>query len=1124
MLQLVLGRAGTGKTEWTRREVVARCGNGPTMLLVPEQFTMETEKQLLSALGGSMPSDLVQSFSGLSRWFFLRAGGNAGEYLDDFGRTVLMSRAAERVADALTLYRRQREQPSFLAAMLNLSGEMKSSAVPAETLLEVADSLPEGTLRAKLADAGQILTQYEALVRERYHDGLDDLTLVAAGIREHRLFAGYTVFVDGFHSFSRQEQDVLREIMRQAEEVYVTLPCAAVQDETGGTGLFSNVQQAARRLLGEARRYNVDVRPALRLTQPYRFHNPNLAAVEADLFSGAPVPRQTAEGVRLTVAASVLEEVEAAARQIHRDVRESGGRCGECAVIVRSLADYDGVLQTVFEKYGIPYFLDERQDVSVKPPFALVLAALRLACGGWRTEDFFRCLKTGFFPCPMEDVFLLENYARLWNLHGDALHAEYTLHPGGYVKDFTDRDRETLRRLNAVREAVAPPLLAFCEALRGTLTGHTLCLAIYDLLRALRVPEQLEAQTRQAEGEEARPGAQDGRRLWTLLVGVLDQLHLALEEDTFPARRALELVRLAFAGADLGHIPPTADCVVVGAADRIRIPTVRRVYLLGVNEGVFPRPPAPGGILTPQEKEKLARRGVEIGGDLTYWAVEEMFIAYKALCAASETLHVFYRRCDALGAELRPSPLVALLRGMFPTLAADEAGDAPLLTLAETEEAGFAALLAASPARPGAAALRAYYETRPAYAAALRRAEEPCFGPRAALRDTELAAALFGREMRLSATKLESYHKCRFAFFCKYGLRARPLDKLTLRANDVGTFVHFVLENVLKETREPGIEYMDAAARREEIERWMRVYFEEYMGGEKDKSARFLFLFSHLSQLLEAIVDNIAEEMAQSAYAPEAFELSIGREGEIQPVVVECPDGGRLMLEGMVDRVDVMRHEGKTYLRVIDYKTGAKKFQLSDVLSGLNMQMLLYLLSIWRNGAPRFGEVVPAGVLYFPALRPSVSAEPGESEEETVARLKKKFCMNGLLTRDETSLTGMEAALDGVYIPVKADRRGGVKSGSLATLEQLGRLARRMERLLREMHRTLMGGDIAARPAKGKTVDACQYCDYRSICGYEEGLDPVREVPKRRNEEVWQLLEQEEAASGGAGDGGAARP
>ena len=1116
MLQLLLGRSGTGKTEEIYRLLTDEVWSdapekGSCILLVPEQFSFESERTLLERLGPRMASGvLVLSFTRLADTIFRELGGLAGRRMDDPTRALLMSQALEQVAPHLTLYRRHTANPEYIQSMLALLSECKQCAIPPAQLEQAADGL-DGTLHAKCRELALILEAYDALAAQSYLDPLDDLTRLAQRMGDSHLLDGATVFIDGFKGFTQQELQVLGGILRKASRVTVTLCTDTLEDKSHGFGLFSPVIRTANRLIELARQQRTAVAKPRILTENHRTADPALRFLEAGCFLPRPaVLEQPAASVTVTPCGDIYRECQYVARTIRRLLRENGGRCRDIALVTRDLSAYTGLLDAALEQEGIPCYLDRRDSILTDPLITLTLAALRAATDGYATDDLLTLLKTGLAGFSTSSVSLVENYVFLWRINGSRWRQEWTWNPEGLSVQATEATDKQLAHLNRLRRRLIRPLERLQAALSGHPTGADFAHAVYRYLLDIHADRLVRLQVARldAAGEHALADRQ--ARLWDVLMNLLDKFAAALAHTPLSAARLLDLLRLAAQITDLGVLPQSLDAVQIGSADRMRFSAPKTVFLLGVNEGVFPAYPAASGLLTDDERRTLIARGLPMADASDLQAVEERFFAYAALSAPSERLFLTYPQTNAAGETLAPSLLVDTVRRILPqcTIGVDRREDGQDL---ESEAEGFEQLAARwREPSPLTAALRSLFAEQPAYAHRLSAIARSAEERPAAFTDEALARRFFGNELRLSASRVEKYHQCRFAYFCQYGLKAKARKPADLNAAEFGTLTHYVMEHRLPEYTALGF----AHVRREQVfadaAATVRQYVDDCMGGMENKTERFAHLVDRLSRTSGALLWHVVRELRQSQFVPVDYELSIGMPDEngnrIEPVVLTLPDGATVQVQGKVDRVDVFHKDGRAYVRVIDYKTGSKEFRLDEVVEGINVQMLLYILTIWQNGGPRYGTVTPAGVLYLPAKLPVLRIDRDADEAAAERERTLAMRMNGLLLDDSAIVQAMEHDAAGLFIPASLDKNGNCKGkgrngDGLATLEQFGQLKKRMETLLTAMAQTLRQGDIAALPASGANVDACAYCDYKAVCGHEPE-DPIRAIAKKDHNRV----------------------
>lgn len=1105
MLKLVLGRAGSGKTTYLRemvRDSLRVFPERPVFLLVPEQASFENERAMLELLGAEDAQRVrVLSFSRLADEAFRLYGGGAGRRLDDGGRSLFMSLALDAVRDQLDFYRRGAESGELAALMLQISTELKMCAVSPEDLRRTAARLPEGALRRKLQEASLILAAYDALVAQSFLDPLDDLTRAKPLLRENGFFRGAFAAVDSFTAFTMQEYEILKILLEQGEETAVSLCADGLEDPEDGVGLFSLVKRTGRRLRGLAREAGCPVAAPVLLPSGARFASPGLRALEGALYRPGREPFPGEDGAVLYRAASRYGEADFVSAEIRRLVMTGEYRYGDFAVIARDADTYAGILDRALEARDIPYFMDQPASMESEPLMRLVLAALQAVRTGLRTGEVLLYLKTGLAGLEPEEIAGLENYAFLWSISGKGWREEWTDHPRGFEEAMTEEDAAQLARLNASRERAVAPLLALARTVEEG-DGEACARALYRLLEQVDAAEALRRLAVRLE-EMGRPDlAGQQIRLWDMLMNILDQCAMVLKGTVLGCARFAELLRRVISSGALASIPQGLDQVTVGSADRIRPNSPRVTFLVGAAQGEFPAAPSSNSLFSGAERRELIQLGLPLNETLEGTAVQERFLTYTAMTSASHRLYVSWPQSGG-----EPSSLVGELLAVLPSVRTLAEGEMDPQFFANGEKPAFeqAARLWRQ-GTPWAEALGQYFEGRGEYAPRLRALDRARDRRPALIGDPALAQELFGRVMTLSATQVEKFYLCHFQYFCRFGLGARERRAAGLDAMEYGSVMHFLLETVL---REDGPRQA-AAWSGEELEGRLSALLEEYaerkLGGAARRTARFQYLFARLAQAAAVIVRRVAEELCQSRFQPEDFELPVGR-GGVPALRLRLPQG-EARLEGKIDRVDLLREDGQLYVRVVDYKTGKKEFKLSDILYGLNMQMLLYLAAVAENGAARYGAPPkPAGVLYMPSAEPLLSAGGGAAEKAEAER-DKALRMNGLLLDDPGILQAMEAKGEGRYIPTVLKNGEPARRDSLVSLRDMDCILHHVKRMVGEMAQSLWDGDVQAEPVSG-AYDACQWCPYAAVCGHEKE-DPARAMARLDKKTALDQLREEE--------------
>ena len=1109
MLQFVLGRSGFGKTEYLRRMMAekARSGEDKLLYLVSDQITFETETAFLDMLG---PADagrvLVLGFSRLSDHVFEATGSRFSSFADEGVRNLVMSLALEQVADRLTIFEKRSGSRDLCEIMLSAVKEFKRCSLSGEMLRSAAEAVGDETLKKKLSDSALVYDAYNAIMEKSYIEPLDSLTKVAQLLLDYPLFEGYTIAVDEFFDFTAQEYAVMERLMVMCAGMTVALTDDGGRGEN--TALFYSPQRARANLSRIARNHAVEIAPPVRLTEPRRFTEPALAAVEENLYRLDKDPfEEETQAVSIYEASGVYDECDYAARTIRRLV-EDGYRYRDIAVITRSPESYVGVLDACFEKYDIPFFMDEPVDIDAMPVVRLASSAFDIACRGFDRDDVLTLLKTGLCSYEPDDIADFENYLYVWDINGRRFFDEFTANPSGFSDAFSEDEKETLCRVETLRADVIGKLRNFAKAVRDT-DGRGIAKALMKLLYALHCDENINRLCDEMESRGEEVLSADLVRMWGVLCTLLDKTVAVLGDYVIEPRRFAELLYVNFSNTEVASIPRGLDEVDVASADRSLITGKKAVFVIGALEGEFPRTPVEAGVFTDSERCTLKAMSLPLGDSVRELFSTERYFAYTALTAASERLYITYPAANLVGEKLAPSDIVTELQTSLPKVKMTTFAQTTVNDRLLSERAAFDYLTERRQSRSAdVEALRSFFAESERYAPLLRAIDSLSDRTRRRITAPGLTRRLFGKEMRLSSTQIDAYHNCAFRYFCEYGLRVRERKKAEMNALEYGTMIHYVFEYFFRQHDRASFGVMTDADVEKEVCSLLDAYLQKHFGGEKDKSQRFLYLFERIKATAVKLVQHVLEEFDQSEFSPADYELGIGE--DIPAYELELDDGLKLSVRGSIDRVDLCELDGERYVRVVDYKTGTKVFHLSDIYYGINLQMFLYLSAVERGGAQRYGEgLIPAGVLYMPAVSPTVSADGTADEQAIRSKILEKYTMKGVILDDNRIITAMEHDGKGVYIPVKlkGDKvtSGG---GSLATLGELGAIFGHIDELVRRMAEELYAGNVDAVPLTGD-YDACRYCRYRSVCLRDDDA-PSREGKHLTKEELFDRLSGKE--------------
>ncbi len=1113
MLQLVLGRAGCGKTEYVFSSIKKLVENGEKnlLLITPEQFSFISEKRLLKDLGESGIREVEStSFTRLGVSVFSKYGSEKLPVLSKGSKAVLMKKAIESVSDSLKLFSNL-NSVSFINSAVQIYDEMKSCRVTVEAIEEASADTDNKILSAKLHDIGLIISMYDALIKDRYLDPASELTRLYEKLLTLDYFKGRTVFIDGFSGFAAQEYKILEVILKQADKVYITF-CTDTDKSRDKYDLFYYVNRNIGILFDVIEKAGVRREEAVILDKTYRFNNKYISYLERGFYT--PIKDKytdVPENITVYRAKNVYDECDNVSRKITELLKE-GYRASDIAVIVRDLEKYEKELGASFKKFGVPYFDDERQSISSEPLIMLVRFLLRTVIYSYRSSDIFSLLKTGLTSLSDDEISELENYVFLWNINGSKWKSEFTESTKGFTDTITENDKRRLEGINKSRKYVVDIISKFRKRCKNS-TLSNISRALYYALSDFEADKNLKALAISLDKDGKSALADEQGRIWALLMDIISELDKLSTDEKITLREFSKLFNLMINSLDLGVIPVGLDNVQLGSADRMRCNNPRAVFILGADEGEFPKAVVSAGLLT--ESDRVALIDNDFNNDFKLYSygdtlnAQEKYFAYMAVSAARERLYVSYTYNPALDNE---SSIVREIEAVFPNVKYEMGSTDLSLDLLESNANAFE-LLADNYDEKGEliASLKEYFRGEAEYSERLGAIDKTVENADIELKSGDTAVSLFGRDMFLSATRISDYYNCSFRYFCKYGLSARPRKKAELDPMQTGTVIHYVLEQIIKEKGKDGLCALSDGEVRLLVNEHLEYYLKNKMGDSSQFTPRFRYQFMRLSKMLVSVVKRLRSEFSVSDFEPKAFELRItaGNDTDADSVkskVLTLPDGGKIEIVGAIDRVDMYEENGEKYVRVVDYKSGTKDFKLSDILYGLNLQMFIYLFTLSEGDSKYSGKA--AGVLYMHSARRLLAVSRGADIDKQVASGENDlYKMKGIVLNDDENEIArhMERSLEGRFIPAKANSKN-VITGNIISLAELGMLSRRIDLLISDMGIALHGGIINPNPVHSASHDkTCEFCDYKSVCMNRCEITP-REINDLKNDEVMQEL------------------
>lgn len=1108
MLTIVTGSAGSGKTTVLLERMGKLAEQGRrSILLVPESGSHQYERRLLEICGNPAGQyAAVSTFSKLTE-DLLEEAGRAPRTLDAGGRVLTMYRALEECASSLTDYRGAK-RPQLVGRLLETAQEMKTCGILPEQLLRAA-----ADESGKLRDLAVIYTAYCGLCGAGELDPADRLDIACDCVEQSLLVRDTAFFLDDFDGFTGNKYPMLEALLRRGAGMTAALLL----------GEDRQLYQEQYRTLEKLRRLADRAgQPLIEQVCPPRetgASGPRMLSQKLYQYGALPAP---GAGVSLYTAGDPAEECELAAAKA-RQLALSGVRLREMTVVCGDLEEYGNLLENAFARYGIPLFRSEKQDVLQTPALVAALGALSALEDGLRPEALFDWLRCGLCGLGREELDPLENYALLWNIRGGQWLRPFTKATTGYRTAAAD-EGERLAGLEQTRMRVAALLEPLSEELKACATGDGFAGALAGHLGRMGLRDALEEKmTRLRRSGEERLANEYGQ-LYRILTEGLAQFGAAMAGRPMERREFLQLLRLLLGQYEVSSIPPSLDSVLAVTFQRMSPWGIRHLFLVGGREGLLPPGNPAAGLLTESERIRLEQLGVELTQSQEGRAFQQQSCLCRVLAAPAESLTMTRPLRGGDGEECRASHVWS--RAEMLLAQREQPAEALLRRLRLTAETpAFELACTGAEAPAGAAAEALEHFRRQGKADFFSRLRAYAQAPRGPIRDPRVREALYGKVLRMTASRLERVSTCHFSYFMEYGLKARPREQAQFGAPEVGTFVHDVLEHAIRDLcADP--QRMPEAVVAGHVNRYLR----EQLAGRED-SARFRGIYDRLGKNLLEIVKNVWAEIRASQFRPVCFELDFSGKGDLPPL--ELRQGEiTLRLGGKIDRVDGFLQGDTLFLKVVDYKTGTKEFRLSDVLYGLNLQMFLYLLMLEHSdpaqlvkalrlpeepGAPEQLSCVPAAALYIPTKAPVTASEWDEAPEAVQKKLDDQLRRIGILRSDQALLEALEHT-EGAFrfLPVQLKKDGTFDARScVADAEEMGRLLRRTQEELEKIALCLAAGDVEATPyRKGREFSACEWCDFKTACHFDATMkkDHFRVCRSLGNREVLTQLAEEDPA------------
>ena len=1115
-LRFCFGPSGSGKSHRIYEEIMQRAAEEPGrnfLIIVPDQFTMQTQKDLVmrSDRDGILNIDVL-SFGRLSHRILEEVGTKEMPVLDDTGKSLVLQKVAADLKEQLPAMGSLLHKQGYIHEVKSAISEFMQYGISTQDMDKLITSAQKrGALAMKLKDLKTLYRGFQDYIRDHFITTEETLDVLRRSLSKSKILKGSVVVFDGFTGFTPIQNRLIQELMRVCAETIVTVTIGVGEDPykmDGEQKLFHLSKKTVADLEKLAAEAEVERGEDLFVKGgPNRFAKaPALHYLEQNLFRYQYEPYAgEQQEIHMFEALSPREEVHQTALYIRHLIREQGMTYRDIAVVIGDLEGYASYVETEFGQLEIPCFLDRTRGIVLNPMIEYIKSALQLYIKDFSYDTVFHFLRSGMADISREEIDELENYVIRTGARGyrtySRLFTRRTEELQGNAEGSEQAEEKTMERLNRIRQQFmdAVEILHMgSQEKAGDYVSH-----LYDFLEQNQVQQKLLNYQQQFEKEGDLSRAREYAQIYRLVMDLLDQVYELLGEEEISRQEFADILEAGFGEITVGTIPQNVDRIVVGDMERTRLKQVKVLFFLGVNDGSIPKNASKGGIISDMDREFLIESGTEMAPSPRQQMYIQRLYLYLNMTKPSEQLYLSYAKVNSEGKGIRPSYLIDTVRKLFPAMSVEYPQNRSRLEQIEGRQEG---------ARYLAEELREYVEgtlpeeERQDFYLMYRAYEADAAGrdllTRAAFRRYResglsriVARALYGQQLENSVSRLETYAACACRHFLQYGLSLQEREEFGFEVSDMGTVYHAVLENFAGKLAESNLTWWDftedfaAKAVKESVEAYAATYGETVLYS----SARNEYAITRMSRILTRTVLTLQKHLKQGSFQPDDYELSFRFAEDLDSIHVDLSEDEKMHLQGRIDRIDVSEDTEHVYVKVIDYKSGNRKFDLAALYYGLQLQLVVYMNAAMEMESRKHPdkEIVPAALLYYHIDDPTIETPVELTDEQINEQILAKLRMNGVVNSDPEVVERLDRYMQdkSVVIPVEKKKDGSfsARSGVLSR-EEMQLISSYVDAKIRSIGREILDGKIAANPYEKGNEEACTYCAYKKVCGFDGSI------------------------------------
>lgn len=998
-LKIIYGKPGSGKSQFCFSEISNLIEKEKKIFVItPEQFSFTAETKLMKTVNKKAVINAeVITLSRMAYRVLNEVGGITKTQITKCGKAMLIYSILDSNKKNLKFLGKSDENIDLSITAIE---EFKKHGINVQQLKEEIEKTEDQYLKTKLNDMTLIYENFEKQIENKYIDDIDLLTILNQNLKYTNLVKDSIIYIDEFAGFTSQEYEVIKELLKQAKQVNITICVDNLELNTNpDIDIFYSNKITLQKILNISKEIGTKSEEPVKLEKQYRFKTKELQHLSDNIYNIKSTKyEENVDNMHLFLAKNQYSEIENVAKKITNLIRNENLRYKDISIISKNIDNYSSLVRAIFTKYNIPVFIDEKRDLNQNIIVQYILSILEILNKNFSQESVFNYLKLGFCDIDEEEIFKLENYCTKWGIKNNK-----------WKKDFThelekEDKKEQIERLNELRKQIINPLLKLKEKINGEKTAINITRQIYQFIQQENIEEKINIKIKELESKEKIDLANEYSSSYQIILDILDEIVLIFGKDKISIEKYSKILKIGLQNSGLGKIPGTQDQVIFGDVDRSRSHKVNTVFIIGLNDGVFPSVNKNEGFFNDEDRTYLKQNGIELAKGTIDRLYEDNFNIYKAFTTAENNIFLSYSSSDTEGKSLRPSILISKIKKMY--LKLKEQSDViekkyeilnKEITYEELIE-NIAKLKNKENIADIWYTIYQYYKSQNEWKEKL---QEDLKGinytnlPENIKREN--IDKLYGNTLNTSISKLEKYRSCPFSYYLQYGLRLKEKEELKVQSFNTGTFMHETIDEFFEKVKERGFNLTDLDE--EKIQEIVSEIIERNLNLTKNyifkATVKYKILVKRLKKIVSKALKYIIETLIYSDFNIEGTEIEFSKSGKYKPIILELENGKKVEITGKIDRIDTADSEDGKYLRIIDYKSSSKNIDLNEVYAGLQIQLLTYTDAICK-----VEDIMPAGVFYFSLLEQMIKADKKISEEEIEEIIRKNFRMKGLIIAD----------------------------------------------------------------------------------------------------------------------------